>query len=110
MTMRPTERQLREILERSEKVKKRREQEKRLAVDAVSTFLCLSLLIAACMWLPNLADAAPQTFSESYGSLILGSACLGHVVIGVLAFALGVCVTLLCLHWRGLKRGEDGSR
>jgi hypothetical protein len=31
---------------------------------------------------------------------------MGYVVVGVLAFALGICVTLLCTHWKALKQKE----
>ena len=37
-----------------------------------------------------------------------GSAALGYIVIGLLAFLLGVCVTVLCFRLRQMSR-EDGQ-
>ena len=37
-----------------------------------------------------------------------GGAALGYIVIGLLAFLLGVCVTVLCFRLRQMNR-EDGQ-
>lgn len=104
--MRTTEQQLREILSRAEIVKEKRMRKCRLAIDAASAALCLVLLIAASASLPRLPDASAQGTAVQYGSLILGSGALPLVVIGLLAFALGVCVTLLCVHLRAMRERE----
>lgn len=36
-----------------------------------------------------------------------GSATLGYIVIGLLAFVLGVCVTILCFRIRLLNKEEQ---
>lgn len=104
--MRTTEQQLREILSRAESVKARRAQKRRLAIDGAAAALCLVLLLAASASLPRLPDASAQGAAVQYGSLILASGALPLVVIGVLAFALGVCVTLLCVHLRAMRERE----
>ena len=42
-----------------------------------------------------------------------GSAAAGHIIVGLLAFALGVCVTILCFRLRALQKrdeeAEDGN-
>ena len=43
---------------------------------------------------------------QHYGSLLLAAPYTGYVVVGVLAFALGVCITLLCIHWKALRQKE----
>ena len=43
---------------------------------------------------------------EMVASMFGGSAALGYIVIGLLAFVLGVCVTILCFRLRQLER-ED---
>ena len=42
----------------------------------------------------------------SYGGYILQNEYVGYVIIGILAFALGVFVTLLCRRLLDLRHGE----
>ena len=45
---------------------------------------------------------------ETAASMYGGGAALGYIVIGLLAFLLGVCVTVLCFRLRQMNR-EDGQ-
>ena len=45
---------------------------------------------------------------ETAASIFHGAAALGYIVIGLLAFLLGVCVTVLCFRLRQMSR-EDGQ-
>ena len=45
---------------------------------------------------------------ETAASIFHGGAALGYIVIGLLAFLLGVCVTVLCFRLRQMNR-EDGQ-
>ena len=44
---------------------------------------------------------------ETAGSVFHSSAALGYIVIGLLAFLLGVCVTILCFRLRQLEREDE---
>ena len=44
---------------------------------------------------------------ETTGSVFHSSAALGYIVIGLLAFLLGVCVTILCFRLRQLEREDE---
>ena len=72
---------------------------------------CLVLLIGASLAMPGIA-AKIQTGDyvgfETAASMYGGSAALGYIVIGLLAFLLGVCVTVLCFRLRQMSR-EDGQ-
>ena len=39
-----------------------------------------------------------------------GGAALGYIVIGLLAFLLGVCVTVLCFRLRQMNREDDQNK
>ena len=41
---------------------------------------------------------------ETAATMFGGSATLGYIVIGLLAFVLGVCVTILCFRIRLLNK------
>ena len=105
--MRDTDEQMRLILERSGSVRRRRRVR---ALTVGSVCLCLVLIVAVSLALP-LAQGTLEAPAGSYASLIQPAPALGYVVIGVLAFVLGACVTLLCTHVAGGKKGngrDDG--
>ena len=89
------------------------EQEKRLRHNTVTmasaVAACLVLLIGASFAMPGIAASIQagdyadfETAASMYG------ASLGYIVIGLLAFLLGVCVTVLCFRLRQMSR-EDGQ-
>ena len=89
------------------------EREKRLRRDKITMIsaaaACLALLIGASLAMPSIA-ASIQTGDysgfETAASMYGGGAALGYIVIGLLAFLLGVCVTVLCFRLRQMSR-ED---
>jgi uncharacterized membrane protein len=91
------------------------EQEKRRRRDTITmasaVAACLALLIGASLAMPDIA-ASIQTGDysgfETAASMYGGGAALGYIVIGLLAFLLGVCVTVLCFRLRQMSR-EDGQ-
>ena len=90
------------------------EQEKRrrdTITMASAVAACLALLIGASLAMPGIA-ASIQTGDysgfETAASIFHGGAALGYIVIGLLAFLLGVCVTVLCFRLRQMNR-EDGQ-
>ena len=109
---------MRSLEERVAETKRRiakMEQEKRLwrntVIMASAVAACLALLIGASLAMPGIA-AHIQTDDysgfETSASMYGGGAALGYIVIGLLAFLLGVCVTVLCFRLRQMSR-EDGQ-
>ena len=88
---------------------KRRRRDKITMISAVAA--CLALLVGASLAMPGIA-ASIQTGDysgfETTASMYGGGAALGYIVIGLLAFLLGVCVTVLCFRLRQMNR-EDGQ-
>ena len=94
------------------------EREKRLRRDTITiasaVAACLALLIGASLAMPGIA-ASIQTGDysgfETAASIFHGGAALGYIVIGLLAFLLGVCVTVLCFRLRQMNREDtqDGE-
>ena len=88
--------------------KKRRRRNTVTMVSAVAA--CLVLLVGTSFVMPGIA-ANIQTGNysgfETPASMYSGAA-LGYIVIGLLAFLLGVCVTVLCFQLRQMNR-EDGQ-
>ena len=75
---------------------------------------CLVLLIGASLAMPGIAaraQAGDYAGFETAASMYGGGAALGYIVIGLLAFLLGVCVTVLCFRLRQMNREDtqDGE-
>ncbi len=104
--MRNTERQLEEIKKRSEKLRQKQNDRRSAAAGFISVCVCIALIVTVSLSLSSFSQAA-STHSGKYGSLIIATPHLGYVVIGILAFLLGVCVTMLCVRLRGDKSRWD---
>ena len=90
---------------------KQRRRNKITMISAVAA--CLALLIGASLAMPGIA-ANIQTGNysgfETAASMYGGGAALGYIVIGLLAFLLGVCVTVLCFRLRQMNREDDQDK
>ena len=78
---------------------------------AYAVAACLALLIGASLAMPGIAaniQTGDYSGFETAASIFHGGAALGYIVIGLLAFLLGVCVTVLCFRLRQMNR-EDGQ-
>ena len=91
------------------------EREKRLRRNTITmasaVAACLVLLIGASLAMPGIAaraQAGDYAGFETAASMYGGGAALGYIVIGLLAFLLGVCVTVLCVRLRQMSR-QDGQ-
>ena len=94
------------------------EREKRLRRDKITMIsavaACLALLIGASLAMPGIAahiQTGDYSGFETAASMYGGGAALGYIVIGLLAFLLGVCVTVLCFRLRQMNREDtqDGE-
>ena len=89
------------------------EREKRLRRNTIAmasaVAACLVLLAGVSLAMPGIAariGTGGYSGFETTASMYGGSAALGYIVIGLLAFLLGVCVTILCFRIRQMNR-ED---
>lgn len=92
-----------------------RNQAKRLRhgtiTAAAAAAACLALLTGVSFAMPGIAAqfrTDGRTGFKTAASMYGGSDALGYIVIGLLAFLLGVCVTILCFRLRQMDR-EDAQ-
>ena len=93
------------------------EREKRLWRNTVTmasaVAACLVLLVGASFAMSGIAasiQAGDYSGFETAASMYGGGAALGYIVIGLLAFLLGVCVTVLCFRLRQMNREDDQNK
>ena len=90
-----------------------RQREKRLRRNKITVLAaaaaCLALIVGVSLVMPGIAakiQAGDYTGFETAASIFQSCAALGYIVIGSLAFLLGVCVTVLCFRLRQMNQ-ED---
>ena len=111
---------MRSLEERVAETKRRiakMEQEKRLRRDKITMIsaaaACLALLIGASLAMPGIAaniQTGDYSGFETTASIFHSGAALGYIVIGLLAFLLGVCVTVLCFRLRQMNREDNQNK
>lgn len=89
------------------------EQEKRLRHSRIATTCamaaCLLLIVGLSAIMPGIVSkmvGGDYAGGGTTASIFGDSAVIGYIVIGIIAFLLGVCVTILCFRIRKFRR-ED---
>lgn len=104
--MRSIEEQMKEILQRKEYY---------LALKQFSRLAFLGaglgfLLIAALMLVPGIQGTVTQPQASALGATILGPEAGGYVIVALLAFALGIVITITTQKHRRMKESEPLTR
>lgn len=91
--------------------KERQKKLRRSRIAAISAVAaCLVLIVVLSLFMPGIAgQLRPGGYSdyEMVASMFGENGALGYIIIGLLAFFLGVCVTILCFRIRLLNREEQ---
>lgn len=108
--MRSDEQRAAAVRQRMARRRRRQDALRRRILAGGSVAACLVLIVGLSVAMPGLAatvDASGYAYSRLAGSMFSDGTSLGYVVIGLLAFVLGVAVTLLCQRVRTLNRMEN---
>ena len=69
---------------------------------------CLAVILGLALAMPSItARFSGADYGGGMTASIFSGGSLGYLVVGLLAFALGVCVTILCLRLRRYEQDED---
>ena len=107
--MRSHEERVAETKRRIAQIEREKRRRRNTITMASAVAACLALLIGASLAMPGIAaniQTGDYSGFETAASIFHGGAALGYIVIGLLAFLLGVCVTILCFRLRQMHR-ED---
>lgn len=105
--MRTTEERMRLIGKRTAEIRRQEEQKKRRVQDGLCLAACLILVVVIGAFLPGVVSGLSyeDTGAMSGAASLVGSSeALGYIVMGLLSFMLGVCVTVLLYRLR--RRNE----
>ena len=93
--------------------RQRREQRRRSTITTLFAAAFLVLIVGVSFAMPGMvAGVRPGDFAgyETAASMYGDGAALGYIVIGLLSFLLGVCVTVLCFRLRQINREDSQDR
>ena len=99
------------IQKRTAEIKRERQKKKQRALDTVCIAACLILVVGIGSFMPGLVVGIPggEVHHASGAASLVGShAALGYILMGLMAFLLGVCVTVLLYRLR--RRNERKRR
>ena len=111
--MRSHEERITETKRRIAKMEREKRRRRNTVTMASAVAACLVLLIGASLTMPGIASriqTGDYSGFETSASMYGGGAALGYIVIGLLAFLLGVCVTVLCFRLRQMNREDDQNK
>ena len=111
--MRSHEERVAETKRRIAKMEREKLLRRNTITMASAVAACLALLIGASFAMPGIAAkirTGDYVSFETAASMYGGSAALGYIVIGLLAFLLGVCVTVLCFRLRQMSHEDDQNK
>ena len=109
--MRSHEERVAEAKRRIAKIEREKRRRRNTITVASVVAACFVLIVGASIVMPVIvANIQTGDYSgfETAASMYGGGAAFGYIVIGLLAFLLGVCVTVLCFRLRQMNR-EDGQ-
>lgn len=102
-----------EALKRARVLLFQRKTRHQIVMVSTASLACLALIVATALSVGGAAGGIPgrRVVSGTLGALFLHNDALGYVVVGVLAFLLGIGVSLLAflMRKRSLSRPDDGD-
>ena len=110
LNMLTDEERIKAMHERAHDINRKRQKRKVAAAGILSTAFCLMIVITTALLMPKLNDVNVSG-GDAIGmnaSIFTGTAALGYIVIGILAFILGVAVTIFCFRFK--KKQDENDR
>lgn len=87
---------------------KRRRRVRIAALSAAAACLIVIVGLSLAMpWISKKLAAGDYAGYETAASMFGGSTAAGYIIIGLLAFVLGVCVTVLCFKLKAFQKEDE---
>lgn len=107
--MRNTEERLAHIELRLKEIKKKKRLNQMRTMGALSVVLSLVIIVGISTAMPGIMAGmgdAPYGGGGAAAGIFVESSKIGYIFIGILAFVLGVCVTLLAFQLRQKEKAD----
>lgn len=107
--MRNHEERLEEVQKRIAQVQYKQKQHRSYLMAVSSVAVCLVIIVGLASVMPGVVQDITVSDYDTFkttASIFTDGTTFGYLLIGLIAFALGVCVTILCLHIHNLQKEE----
>lgn len=98
--MRTNEERVAAVKQRAAQLERQKRQRQKRLLAFACACASLAVIVGAALALPHLQTSWRGAAYHMAASIFADSAAAGYVLIALLAFALGVCVTVLCFRLR----------
>ncbi|MCR4775968.1 MAG: hypothetical protein K5869_06285 [Saccharofermentans sp.] len=105
--MRSIEDQMNEIRRRKDIYNQAKSLRNKTVGECTVGIVCLALMISGAVILPGLDYSGDHAQIVQYGSAIKSLPVIGYILIAILAFIMGVAMTMACIHWKEHKKKEQ---
>ena len=82
----------------------RQKRQRRNRLLALSAAACLAVIVGVSFAMPGISEKLVAGNYTEYETA--ASAVAGYIIIGLLAFVLGVCVTILCFKLKAFQKKD----
>lgn len=111
--MRSNEERVAAVKRRAAQIERQKRQRRNRIAALSSVAACLAVIVGLSFAMPGISEkliAGDYNEYETTASIFSGSIA-GYIIIGLLGFVLGVCVTVLCVHLKAFRKqdGETGD-
>ena len=101
------------VRKRTAEIKWKRQKKKQRALDMICIVACLILVVGIGSFMPALMVAPGREVYHASGaaSLVASHGALGYILMGLMAFLLGVCVTVILyrLHRNNERKQQENA-
>lgn len=106
------EERIKAMHDRARDINRQRKNRKVAAARILSTAFCLMIVITTALLMPKFNDVnvSGSDSASMNASIFSGTAALGYIVIGILAFILGVGVTIFCFRFKKKQEEDDSTK
>lgn len=107
------EERMKKIRRRTEEIRKQDRQKKQFILDLGCVAACVVVIICIGMYMPSLMGGFSfqnVQSSAATASIIAKNNALGYIIMGILSFVLGVCLTILLYRLRERNRQDKQER
>ena len=100
--MRTTAERLAAAKRRARELERERQRRRVRGILCAGTAACFVVIVSLALVMPGITEGFSDTaLGGGMAASIFSGRSLGYLVVGLLAFVLGVCVTVLCVRLRG---------
>ena len=108
--MRSNEERVAAVKRRVAKIERQKQQRRNRIAALSSVAACLAVIVGVSFAMPGISEkltVGDYAGYETAASIFSGSAAAGYIIIGLLAFVLGVCVTVLCFQLKAFRKKDE---